>query len=94
MKYQMKPVVIEAFQMTKERGSNNIDWPDWLHIAWNTTVGEGSLGHIPDIDDHAFVLGTLEGPQRVPWGAWIIRRVEGDLDIVPECTFARMYEEA
>ena len=35
MKYRKKPIVIEAFQMTKERRQDNSEWPSWLNEAWN-----------------------------------------------------------
>ena len=41
-KFKKKPVEIEAFQMTKEKGITNADWPNWLHEAWSTN-GEGCL---------------------------------------------------
>ena len=41
-KYRKRPVVIEAFQMTKERRWDNSEWPNWLHEAWNAS-GEGSM---------------------------------------------------
>lgn len=34
LKFRKKPVVIEAFQMTKERRVSNDDWPDWMLLAW------------------------------------------------------------
>ncbi len=42
MKVRKKPVVVEAFQMTKKHRWDNSEWPEWLHRAWNTE-GEGSL---------------------------------------------------
>ena len=42
--YRKKPVVIEAFQMTKERRLSNADWPEWLNRAWNKEkYSEGSV---------------------------------------------------
>jgi len=34
MRYRKKPVIIEAFQMTKERCKDNSEWPNWLNQAW------------------------------------------------------------
>ena len=34
LKFRKKPVVIEAFQMTKERRLDNSEWPNWLNEAW------------------------------------------------------------
>ena len=36
MKYRKKPVVIEAFQMTKERRWDNSEWPD-ITTAFTST---------------------------------------------------------
>lgn len=30
-KYRKKPVIVEAFQMTRERREDNRDWPEWLN---------------------------------------------------------------
>jgi hypothetical protein len=35
MKFRKKPVVIEAFRMTREVRESNTDWPEWAHVAWN-----------------------------------------------------------
>mgnify|MGYP001613386811 CR=1 FL=1 len=42
-KYRKLPVVIEAFQMTLARRSDNSEWPNWLHEAWNREPGENAL---------------------------------------------------
>lgn len=39
MKFRKRPVVIEAFQMTKERRWDNSEWPTWLHEAWRGELG-------------------------------------------------------
>ncbi len=93
MRFCKKTVVIEAFQMTEERRSNNVDWPEWLHRAWNTE-GEGAL--FIDADDPAryrLVLGTLEGVYRVQWGDWIIQGVKAELYPCKPDIFEQTYEE-
>ncbi len=81
--YRKKPVVIEAFQMTKERRASNADWPSWMHEAWNQGAGEpGSLfpadyPHSNGTDE--LKIGTLEGTLLVSWGDYIIRGVQGEL---------------
>jgi len=42
MKFRKKPVVVEAFQMTKETRASNADWPTWMHEAWQKALVEGS----------------------------------------------------
>ena len=78
--FRKKPVVIEAFQMTRERRHDNSEWPNWLHEAWNREPGEGAL--FVDADDEnreRLVIGTLEGVHRVEWNDWIIRGIKGEL---------------
>lgn len=34
MKFRKKPIVIEAFQMTREHRATNAEWLNWMHEAW------------------------------------------------------------
>lgn len=81
MRYRTKPVVIEAFQMTRERRDNHKDWPEWLVNARRTAWPKrGALSIIPT--DGAFsgiTIATLEGEHVVSFGDWIIRGVKGEL---------------
>ena len=94
LKYQKKPVVIEAFQMTKERRTNNSDWPNWLNYAWQfdrETVGsvyptEAGTG------DGSLSIGTLEGQMLVAWNDYIICGVEGELYPCKPGIFEKTYE--
>lgn len=93
-RYRKLPVVIEAFQMTKERRWDNSEWPNWLHRAWNTE-GEGCLAIDPDDPEgERLYIGTLEGVYRVKWGDWIIQGVLGEIYPCAEAVFAETYEEA
>ena len=92
--FRKKPVTIQAFQMTEARRSDNADWPNWLHQAWNAEPGEGAL--FIDKDDparHLLALGTLEGVHRVQWGDWIIQGVKGELYPCKPDIFEATYEE-
>ena len=95
LKFRKKPVVIEAFQMTEERRTNNADWPNWLHEAWMldreapgslypTEEGAGGDGRLS--------IGTLEGQHLVSWGDWIIQGVHGELYPCKPDIFAKTYE--
>ena len=84
-KFMKKPVIIEAFQMTKERRWDNKDWPNWLNQAWNT---EGQGGVWPNKDDHdaegqasaeRLVCGTLEGDHIIDIDDFIIQGVKGEI---------------
>jgi len=89
MKFRKKPVVIEAFQMTKERRWDNSEWPEWLHEAWDTE-DEGSLYCVDGSDQ--LLIDTLEGALKVSWGDWIIRGVHGELYPCKPDIFEETYE--
>lgn len=93
-RYRKKPVVIEAFQMTRDRRRDNREWPAWLHEAWQKDPGEGCLfsDPYPGPNGEGLCLGTLEGVQRVVWGAWIIRGVVGELYTCKNDIFMATYE--
>lgn len=96
--YRKKPVVIEAFQMTRERRADNADWPSWLHEAWNGNQGEpGTLRakdfpHSDGTDE--LIIGTLEGDHLVSFDDWIIRGVKGELYPCKPDIFEATYEPA
>jgi len=79
-KYRKKPVVIEAFQMTKKRRWNNCDWPCWLSQAWQKEPSEGAVW-IDDNDSQRenLVCGTLEGVHKIDWDDFIIKGVKGEI---------------
>ncbi len=97
-KFRKKPIVIEAFQMTKERRWDNDEWPEWLNRAWQMewqmVGGEGSLfiskDHNPGGENLA--LGTLEGVHLITWNDWIIQGVQGELYPVKPDIFEQTYE--
>jgi hypothetical protein len=93
--YRKRPVVVEAFQMTRERAASTDGWPDWLRDAWHTDrLKVGSL--FPEKEgtdeDVTFFIRTLEGKMSVKWGSFIIRGVEGELYAIEEGIFAKTYE--
>jgi hypothetical protein len=96
--FTKKPVVIEAFQMTKERGSDSSDWPGWLREAWKVPVDEiGSLQtSCVSLDGSyspfLFEIVTLEGVMLVSWGDWIIRGVKGEIYPCKPDIFEMTYE--
>ncbi|GAB7024740.1 hypothetical protein [Salidesulfovibrio brasiliensis] len=81
--YRKKPIIVEAFQMTKERRHDNSEWPEWLHKAWVSKPHEtGSVW--PEDFPHSsgtdrLMIGTLEGSHRVDWDDYIIQGVKGEL---------------
>jgi hypothetical protein len=98
MKFRKKPVVIEAFQMTRERRADNKDWPNWLHDAWQKQQGgEGSLWprNYPTSDGaDELAIGTLEGVHIVSFDDFIIQGVKGELYPCKPDIFEATYEPA
>lgn len=93
-KYMKKPVVIEAFQMTKERRWNNQDWPDWAHKAWNKEPGEGGIWiSSNDPKKEHLLCGTLEGAHRIDWDDFIIQGIKGEIYPCKPDIFELTYEE-
>ena len=94
-KFRKKPVVIEAFQMTKETRQDNSDWPEWMHKAWQKSFIEpGSLypSDFPDSDGtDKLKIHTLEGDHLVSWNDWIIQGVDGELYPCKPDIFERTY---
>lgn len=96
--YRKKPVVIEAFQMTRERANDNTDWPQWLHEAWNLPPYlPGAVfrawRHLPNVRDELAVQ-TLEGTHLVSHDDWVIRGVKGELYCCKPDIFDLTYEKA
>ena len=89
--YRKKPVQIEAFQMTEERRTTNVDWPDWLHDAWNMEPGKSGALYCKDGGDDLFI-GTLEGEHHVTWGDFIIQGVQGEIYPCKPDIFAATYD--
>jgi hypothetical protein len=98
MQYRKRPVIIEAFQMTRERRLDNIEWPEWLNRAWNKEIATvGSLyctESRPSTPDNIEPLRitTLEGNQLVSWDDYIIRGVQGEIYPCKPDIFQATYE--
>ncbi|MBI2798930.1 MAG: hypothetical protein HYX63_01385 [Gammaproteobacteria bacterium] len=79
MKFTKKPIVVEAFQMTRERRENNKEWPAWLHKAWDT-IGIGSLFIDPSDPEHmGLYLYSADGIFKIAWDDWIVQGMSGEL---------------
>ena len=96
MKYRKKPIVIEAFQMTKERRQDNSEWPDWLNQAWNKAwpeLGAVSCEDYPNSNGKdRLVISTLEGVLYCGWNDYIIQGVKGELYACKPDIFEQTYE--
>ncbi len=95
-RYRKRPVVIEAFQMTRERRRDNRDWPSWLNEAWNRESDAVGALQIDEADPSRWLLEiiTLEGRHAVAWNDWIIRGVKGELYPCKPDIFEATYEPA
>lgn len=96
LRFRKKPIVIEAFQMSRERRADNSEWPSWLHRAWNED--RDSVGALqPAVEGEelgTLSVVTLEGVCLVSWDDWIIRGVKGELYPCKPDVFAQTYEPA
>ena len=95
MKFRKKPVVIEAFQMTRERRQDNSEWPNWLNQAWQKKPSEGAVWpqHYPNSDGtDQLCIGTLEGVHIVSWNDYIIQGIKGELYACKPDIFEATYE--
>lgn len=99
IKYRKKPLIVEAFHMTRQARWDNADWPGWLHEAWN--LNPGQLNAITPVKvggwEGARVLDmltvkTLVGDQYIFPGDWIVKGVEGELYPVSKSVFEASYE--
>ena len=96
-KFRKKPVVIEAFQMTRARREKNEDWPYWLHRAWNEK--NDKIGSLQPIDfpesngKDMLEVVTLEGNHLVSWGDYIIQGVNGELYPCKPDIFEKTYDK-
>jgi hypothetical protein len=98
MRFRKKPIVIEAFQMTRARRADNSEWPNWLHQAWQKDFHEaGAVGCIdfPNSDGtDQLEIQTLEGVMLVGWDDFIIQGVKGELYPCKPDIFAATYDPA
>ena len=82
-KYRKKPVVIDAWQLTKENIEAGI--PDWVDTEQVSIFGEAN----------AFAeIHTLEGTLHASYGDYIIKGVQGEFYPCKPDIFEQTYEEA
>ena len=95
MKFRKKPVVIEAFQMTRETRVSNRNWPNWLNQAWNIERDEeGAVFPTEEgTGDGTVSIYTPEGEMLVNFGDWIIQGVENELYPCKPEIFAATYDK-
>ena len=94
MNYQFrkKPIVIEAFQITKVTRHDNTDWPEWLNAAWQEDPSkDGSVHIMPGMGD-TLGINTLEGTHECRIGDYIIRGINGELYPCKPDIFEKTYD--
>ena len=91
MKYRKKPVVVEAFQMTKERRWDNSEWPQWLHEAWNLSLTKVNALFCV-MGGEALYIQTLEGVHEITFDDFIIQGIQGELYPCKPNIFEASYE--
>lgn len=87
-------IVVQAFQMTRERRASNADWPNWLHEAWQIGTGVGGVypQNYPNSDgSDALNIHGRHATYNVAWGDWIVLD-DGDIFSLRPDYFARAYE--
>ena len=90
MKYQKKPVVVEAFQITEETRWKSHLWPNWLWYAWYKPIKLKGRLRVDSTD--VLWLSTLEGEHKVMPNDWIIQGAEGELYLCKPEVFEATYE--
>lgn len=85
--YRKKPVVVQAWQFTKENFKNGV--PQWIKQSTrNITLWSQYGGEIIEGEIH-----TLEGTHQVIENDWIIKGVKGKLYPCKPDIFKETYEE-
>ena len=96
-KYRKKPVIIEAFQMTKERRFDNSEWPEWLHEAWNKPLPSENAVWPENLrksnGKDRLCIGTLEGVYIVSWNDYIIQGIKGEIYACKPDVFEMTYDK-
>ncbi len=93
MKYLYEPELVDAFQMTKERRTDNSEWPEWLNAAWNAGIENEAVRRynsdspMPDL----LAISSGRGVIVINWGDWICRSAIGLLFVVGPETFTDKY---
>jgi len=95
--FRKKPVVIQAFQMTKERRADNSEWPTWLSHAWQRHHTEPNAVYPSDFPDSdgtdKLKIHTLEGEHLVEWDDYIIQGVKNEIYCCKPDIFEMTYDE-
>jgi hypothetical protein len=92
MKYQKKPVVIEAIQWTGDNLKQIIDFTG-LHPSAEQWVSQGWEHYEEVVKVNGLKIFTLEGPMMASVGDYIIKGVKGEFYPCKPDIFALTYEQ-
>lgn len=91
MQYRKKPVVVEAFQLTRDVDSIAPPWFTQAVVDEKVFIDRVMVdGHI---DVYGCTIETLEGKHRAKIGDYIIRGVAGELYPCKSQIFQKTYEK-
>lgn len=85
MKYRKKPVVVDAWEITRESGP---ELAKMCNGQWFSLVGRGDRGE----DISHIRIPTLEGDMRGDLGAYLIKGVQGEFYACKRDIFEQTYE--
>jgi len=94
--YTRTASVVEAFQLTEETRVSNVNWPSWLHEAWNKPAYQA--GALYSAKQHrvdptsALKVRTVQGEELVEIGDWLVNDSDFGLYGVKESVFVRVFE--
>jgi len=96
MKFQKKPLIVEAFQLTEASRNDNSGWPEWMHEAWNKSqIDVGAVypaGYPVNPGLDPLKLNLEPGVAVIPFGDWIIRGLGGELYPCSDAVFVASYD--
>lgn len=90
-KFRKKPIVIEAFQMTKAASDERHKYPDWLVQAYKNGKAKDGQAFYRSANG-MWLIETLEGTHIVSWNDWIIQGIMGELYPCKPDIFDATYE--
>ena len=97
LKFKKRPIIVEAFRMTKERRWDNSEWPEWMHQAWQKEPNEA--GCLYCVDDDGLVgpgerlcITMSNGIHTVMFGDYIIQGIKGEIYPCNTDIFEQTYE--
>lgn len=90
MKYQKKPIVIDAIRWTGQNIDDVMSLVDWDLLPKDGENVNPGIGHSPSSGQ--LTIPTLEGTMTASAGDWIIKGVKGELYPCKHEIFEATYE--